>query len=82
LADIKESNPVEVAEYDAAKSLLNSPAFVWWAPRVLQKRTRIIAAETKRYHKRTHKFEIEVPKSGMTALVLTRKMTTLYDRMR
>jgi hypothetical protein len=32
LADLKESNPVEVAEYAATKSLLNSPAFVWCAP--------------------------------------------------
>jgi hypothetical protein len=63
LADLKESNPVEVAEYAAAKSFLNSPAFVWWAPHLLQKRTRIIAAVAKRYHKRTHKFGIEVPKS-------------------
>jgi hypothetical protein len=63
LADLKESNPVEVAEYAATKSLLNSPAFLWWAPYVLQKRTRIIAAVTKRYHKQTHKFGIEVPKS-------------------
>jgi hypothetical protein len=63
LADLKESNPVEVAEYAAAKSLRNSPAFVWWAPHALQKRTRIIADVTKRYHKRTHKFGIEVPKS-------------------
>jgi hypothetical protein len=31
LADLKESNPVEVAEYAATKSLLNTPAFVWWA---------------------------------------------------
>jgi hypothetical protein len=29
---------------------------------VLQKRAIIIAAVTKRYHKRTHKFGIEVPK--------------------
>jgi hypothetical protein len=63
LAYIKESNPVEVAEYAATKRLLNSPAFIWWAPHVLQKRTIIIAAVTKRYHKRTHKFGIEVPKS-------------------
>jgi hypothetical protein len=63
LVDLKESNPVEVAEYAATKSLLDTPAFIWWAPRVLQKRTRIIAAVTKRYHKRTHKFGIEVPKS-------------------
>jgi hypothetical protein len=30
---------------------------------VLQKRTKNIAAVTKRYHKRTHKFGIEVPKN-------------------
>jgi hypothetical protein len=62
LVDLKKSNPVEVAEYAAAKSLLDTPAFVWWAPHVLKKRTRIIADVTKRYHKRTHKFGIEVPK--------------------
>jgi hypothetical protein len=63
LADLKESNPVEVSEYAATKSLLNIPAFIWWAPHVLQKRTIIIDAVAKRYHKRTHKFGIEVPKS-------------------
>jgi hypothetical protein len=63
LADLKESNPVEVSEYDAAKSLIDTTVFVWWAPYVLKKRTRIIAAVTKRYHKRTHKFGIEVPKN-------------------
>jgi hypothetical protein len=43
--------------------LLDTPDFTWWAPHVLQKLTRIIDAVTKRYHKRTHKFGIEVPKS-------------------
>jgi hypothetical protein len=63
MEDLKESNPVEVAEYSATKSLLDTPGFIWWAPHVLKKRTRIIAALTKRYHKRTHKLGIEVPKS-------------------
>jgi hypothetical protein len=36
---------------------------VWWAPHVLKKCSRIISDVTKRYHKRTHKFGIEVPKS-------------------
>jgi hypothetical protein len=63
LADLKERNPVEVAEYSYTKTFLNTPAFIWWAPRVLQKRTIIIADVTKRYHKRTHKLGIEVPKS-------------------
>jgi hypothetical protein len=63
LANVKESNPVEVAEYAVAKNLLDDPAFLWWAPRVLKKRSQIIAAVTKHYHKRTHKLGIEVPKS-------------------
>jgi hypothetical protein len=63
LADLEESNRVEVAEYADTKSFLNGPAFILWAPHVLQKRTIIITAVTKRYHKRSHKFGIEVPKS-------------------
>jgi hypothetical protein len=66
LVDLKESNPAEVAEYAAAKSLLDTPDFVWWAPNVLKKRSRIIAATTKRYHKRTHKFGIKFQRTGMT----------------
>jgi hypothetical protein len=61
-ADIKESNPVEVDEYADANSLPDTPDFVWWAPHVRKKHSRIIAPVTKRYHKRTHKFRIEVPK--------------------
>jgi hypothetical protein len=63
LVDLKESNPVEVDEYAAAKNFLDTPAFVGWAPHVLKKRSRIIAAVTKRYHKRNRKFRIEVPKN-------------------
>jgi hypothetical protein len=63
LADLKESNPVEVAEYAATKNLHDEPYFDWWVPHVLKKRNRIIAAMTKRYHKCTHKFGIQVPKT-------------------
>jgi hypothetical protein len=63
LVDLKERNPVEVSEYAATKSLLDTPAFVWWDPHVLKKRTISITDVTKCYHKRTHKFGIEVPKS-------------------
>jgi hypothetical protein len=43
--------------------LLDTPAFIWWAPHVLQKPTIIIADVTKRYHKQTRIFGIEVPNS-------------------
>jgi hypothetical protein len=66
LADLNESNPVEVAEYDATKRFLNTPAVIWWAPHVLQKCTRIIAAVTKRYNKRTHNLELKFQRAGMT----------------
>jgi hypothetical protein len=62
LADLKESNPVEVAEYEFAKRLIEAPTFVCWAPHVLKKRSRIIYALTKCYHKRIHNAGIEVPK--------------------
>jgi hypothetical protein len=35
LKDLKESNPVEVAEYVVANKLVHMPAFVWWVPHTL-----------------------------------------------
>lgn len=62
LADLKESNPVEVAEFAVGVGIHDEPAFAWWVPYTLSRRNRIIAAVNKRYHKRTHKFGIEIPK--------------------
>jgi hypothetical protein len=70
LADLKESNHVEVAEYSATKNLHDEPDFAWWLPHLLKKRNRIIAAMNKRYHKRTHKFGIQVPKTWDEAVKL------------
>jgi hypothetical protein len=70
LADLKESNPVEVAEYAATNNLHDEPAFAWWVPNVLKKRNIIIAAVTKRFHKCTHKFGIQVPKTWDEAVKL------------
>ena len=63
LADMKESYPVQVAEYATANGIDSMPAFAWWVPYVLKKRDRIIAAVTNRYVKRTHKFGFEIPKT-------------------
>ncbi len=63
LADLKESNPVEIADYAVTHGLDSEPAFAWWVPFTLKRRNRIIAAINKRYHKRTHKFGIEIPKT-------------------
>jgi hypothetical protein len=63
LDDLKEINPVEVAEYIVANNLLDAPDCVCWVPYVLKKRIRSVAIVTKPYHKQTHKFGIEVPNS-------------------
>jgi hypothetical protein len=63
LTDLKESNPVKVSEYGVGNNLEDYIAFVWWVAYVLRKCSRIIAAVTTTYHKRTHIFGIEVPKS-------------------
>ena len=54
---------MEVAEFAVAQGIQEEPAFLWWVPYVLQRRQRIVAAVMKCYHKRTHKYGIEVPKT-------------------
>jgi hypothetical protein len=43
LRDLKESSPIEVAEYAMANDLCEQPAFAWWVPFTLKKRDRIVA---------------------------------------
>jgi hypothetical protein len=68
LKDLKESNPVQVAEYAVTNKLVHEPAFVWWVPYTLKKRDRIIAKVNTRYLKKTHKFGIKLPKNVKEAL--------------
>lgn len=80
LANLKESNPVEVADYAIAHGIENEPAFAWWVPFTIKRRNRIIAAVNKRYHKRTHKFGIEIPKTYEDCVRLDRESgTTLWQ---
>ena len=67
LKDIKESYPVQVAEYAISAHISEEPAFAWWASSVLRKRNRIIAKTKSKYWLRTHKFGIEIPKSVIQA---------------
>jgi len=76
LADLKESHPIETAEYAKILGIDHEPAFNWWVPHVLKKRDRIISLVRKRnprYLKRTHKFGIELPKTVKEAFELDKK---------
>ena len=70
LVDLKDSNPVELAEYAVANGIDREPAFYWWVPHVLRKRNRIISKLKKRYWRTTHKFGVRVPKDVAEALYI------------
>jgi hypothetical protein len=63
LKDMKESHPVEVAEFAKARGIADEPAFVWWVPYTLRKRDVILSAIKSRIRKATHKYGIEIPTS-------------------
>ena len=73
---MKESHPVEVAEYARARGIDKDPTFKWWVPHTLKKRQVILAALKKKIRKATHKYGIEIPTSVEHAFELDRKMET------
>ena len=68
LKDVKESYPVQLAEYALHHQLTSLPAFAWWTPYVIKKRNAIIAKTKSKYWSRTHKFGIFIPKNVQQAL--------------
>ncbi len=78
LRNLKESNPVKVAEYAITQGIAEEPAFAWWVPFVLKKRDRYISANGTRYQKRTHKFGIEVPRTVKRAYEIDRETGTNF----
>jgi hypothetical protein len=79
LKDLKDSYPIQIAEYAVANKIANEPAFNWWVHTVLRKRNRIVA-KVKRYWRTTHKFGIRVPKTVEEALAIDEETGTDFWR--
>ena len=60
LKDLKESKPIDVAEFAVSRSIQNEPAFVWWVTHVMRKRNIIIKTLQSRTVKKAIKFRISV----------------------
>ena len=67
LKDLKESYPVQVAEYSVGARISMVPAFAWWVPYMLKKRNRKVAKVKSKYWIWTHKFGVRIPKSVQEA---------------
>ena len=73
LKDMKESHPIEVAEFAKARGIADEPAFAWWVPWTLRKRDVIISSVKNRIRKTTHKYGIEMPTSVEHAVEIDRR---------
>ena len=72
LADLKESHPVDVAEFAVSGGIDHEPASLG-GPRTSSRRgNRIIKSVKARLQKRSHKFGIQIPTSVMNAIALDR----------
>jgi hypothetical protein len=78
LKDLKESNPLEVADYAVNMKLVSEPAFAWWVPYTIKKRDRVIKAMKKRYFRKFQKYGIELPKTVKRVLEIDRETGTTY----
>ena len=63
MKDMKNSYPIELAEYATNNDIAHEPAFAWWVPYTLRKRKLMINKVKSKYWQRTHKYGIRVPKS-------------------
>jgi len=73
LRDLKESYPVQLADYAVSNDLQDEPAFAWWLPYVNRKRKTIISKVKSKYFQRTHKYGLRIPKTWKEALQIDRE---------
>ena len=79
LKDMKDSFPVELAEYAVNNKVEDEPAFAQWVPHTLKKKARIISKIKSKYWEKTHKYNIRIPKSVQDAIRLdTQNSNTLW----
>ena len=73
LKTLKETNPVQVAEYARGNQIDLEPAFDWWVPIVLRRRNRLIKGALSRHQRTGFKFGIRLPTSIKSAKELDRE---------
>jgi hypothetical protein len=80
LADLRESNPVEVAKYAISRYLDKEPVFRWWVRKTLHKRDRWVCKFKATYWKHTHKYGVKLPKSVKKSLAIDSRMGRTFWR--
>ena len=60
LKDMKEANPVDIANFFNTCDTTNNTNFVWWVPYNLCKQDFILSKIKASIHKKAHKYSIEI----------------------
>ena len=68
LKDLKNSYPVETADYAVANRIDQEPEFSWWIPHVIKKRKAVLNNAGSKYWQHIHKKGIYIPKTVQEAL--------------
>jgi hypothetical protein len=63
LKDLKDTYPVELADYAIDNKTQDEPAFAWWVPYVLGKRIAIISKLRSKFWQKTHKYGVHIPRT-------------------
>ena len=77
---MKDSNPIETAEYAVACGIDKQPPFIWWVKHTLKHRDRMLKAMKKQCFRMTQKYDIELPKSVKRALEIDKETGTIFWR--
>jgi hypothetical protein len=78
LADMKESFPLEAAEYARDNCIIDEPAFVWWCYHTLRKKKHFVSSAKTKYWLKSHKYGIRLPKSIKEALQIDKETGTTF----
>ena len=73
LSEMKQSFPIETAQYARDRDLLNEPAFDWWARHTLKKSHTILSKIKSKYWERSHKYGIRIPKTVKEAIAIDKE---------
>ena len=73
LSVMKNSKPVEVAQFEVARGVDREPDFSWWVPYNLSCCDRIISGVNSRVKRVTHKYGVELPRTVQEAYALDDK---------
>ena len=88
IKDVKESYPVQLAEYGTENKILVEPEFAWWINHVLRKQYRIILKTYSKYCQKTNKYGVLIPKTVKQSIQLykengdTRWWDTILQEMK